>query len=112
VAPTIVSHGHPGRIVDGVNLGGVIFGPVLTNGMGTGEKSFLLWGNAGRNSLPGDTNIPSWTQWWNITDALDEQDWRVELGLGNSTLGTMTDFPLLADISGLRKPSRDQLIVR
>jgi hypothetical protein len=96
-------NGHPGRIAGGVNLDGVFYGPVLTDGIGAGEKSFLLWGNAGRSSLPGTTNVPSWTQWWNITDELDKQDWRVELSLANSTMGTFTDYPLLADVSGLRK---------
>jgi len=86
-----------------VNLDGVFYGPVLTEGIDADEKSFLLWSNAGRSSLPGATNVPSWTQWWNITDELDNHDWRVELSLTNSTLGTFTDFPLLADVSGLRE---------
>lgn len=84
MAPTIVSHGHPGRIADGVNLDGVIFGPVLTNGMGTGEKSFLLWGNAGRNSLPGDTNIPSWTQ-----GGISQMRWMNRIGGWNSVSVTV-----------------------
>ncbi len=36
-------NGHPGRIAGGVNIDGVFNGPVLTDGIGAGEKSFLLW---------------------------------------------------------------------
>jgi hypothetical protein len=35
-------NGHPGRIAGGVNLDGVFNSPVLTDGIGAGEKSFLL----------------------------------------------------------------------
>lgn len=90
-------NGHPGRISGGVNLDGRFEGPVLSEGIGTGEKSFLIW------VPPSGPNIPaSWDQWWNITDRLNPTDWRRELGLANSTQGTFTDFPLLADISGFR----------
>jgi hypothetical protein len=90
--------GHPGRIAGGVNLDGVFDGPVLTEGLGAGEKSFLIW-------VPpsGPNNITSWNEWWNITDELNAKDWRKELTIANSTQGTFTDFPLLVDISGLRE---------
>jgi hypothetical protein len=96
-------NGHPGRIAGGANLDGLFYGPVLTDGIGAGEKSFLLLSNVGRSSLPGPGNVPSWTMWWSITDELNKQDWRLELSLADSTLGTFSDFPLLADISGFRK---------
>ena len=96
-------NGHPGRIAGGVNLDSTNYGAVLTEGMGSGKKFFMLWDNIDHNSLPGPNNEPSFTQWWNITDQLDNRDWRVELSLANSTTATFTDLPLLADISGLRQ---------
>jgi hypothetical protein len=96
-------NGHPGRIAGGVNLDGVVAGPVLTEGIGAGKKFFMLWDNANRNSLTGPDNVPSFTAWWNITDKLNSRDWRVELSLANSTIGTFSDLPLLADISGFRE---------
>jgi hypothetical protein len=89
--------GNPGRIAGGVNLDGVIYSPVLTEGMGSGKKSFLLWEPAS-----GPPNVTNWNQWWSITDKLDPGDWQKELSLANSTQGTFTDLPLLADVSGLR----------
>jgi len=96
-------NGHPGRIAGGVNFDATYYGAVLTEGIGSGKKYFMLWDNTDRNSLPGPNNEPSFTQWWNITDQLDNQDWRVELSLANSTTATFTDLPLLADISGVRQ---------
>jgi hypothetical protein len=90
-------NGHPGRISAGVNLDGRYNGPVLTQGNGVGKKSFLLW-------VPpaGPSNATSWDIWWNITDKLNPGDWRKELCIANSAQGTLSDFPLLADISGFR----------
>jgi hypothetical protein len=96
-------NGYPGRIAGGLNLDSTNYGAVLTEGMGSGKKFFMLWDNADHNSLPGLNNEPSFTQWWNITDQLDNQDWRVELSLENSTKAMFTDLPLLADISGFRQ---------
>ena len=89
---------HPGRIAGGVNLDGRFNGPVLTEGIGQGNKSFLIW-------VPpsGPENITSWDLWWNITDELDQGDWRRELSIANSKQGTFGDLPLLADASGFRK---------
>lgn len=91
-------NGHPGRIAGGVNLDGLFYGPVLTDGIGAGEKSFLLW-------VPpsGPKNITNWNEWWSVTDELDQGDWQKELSLANSTQGTFTDYPLLADVSGFRE---------
>jgi hypothetical protein len=91
-------NGHPGRISAGVNLDGRYNGPVLTLGNGAGEKSFLLW-------VPpsGPENATSWDLWWNTTDELDPGTWRKEIEIANSTQGTISDLPLLADISGFRE---------
>jgi len=90
-------NGHPGRIAGGVNLDGRIYGPVLTDGLGPGEKSFLLWEPA---SGPPDT---SWDEWWNITDELDPKDWQKELRIANSTQTTLSELALVADVSGITK---------
>lgn len=90
--------GHPGRIAGGVNLDGRFEGPALTEGLGPGIKSSLLWAPAS-----GPNNITNWDEWWNITKELDPRDWQSELCIANSTQGTFSDLPLLADVSGLRK---------
>jgi hypothetical protein len=90
-------NGHPGRIAGGVNLDGRIYGPVLTDGLGPGEKSFLLWEPA---SGPPDA---SWDEWWNITDELDPKDWQKELRIANSTQTTLSELALVADVSGITK---------
>ena len=40
-------NGRPGRIAGGVNIDGLIYGPVLIDGIGAGEKSFLAVGQSG-----------------------------------------------------------------
>jgi hypothetical protein len=91
-------NGNPGRIAGGVNLDGRYEGPVLTDGMGAGKKSSLLW------VPPSGPEIPAtWDEWWNITGKLDHGDWQKELCIANSTQGSYSDLPLLADISGFRK---------
>jgi hypothetical protein len=96
-------NGKPSRIAAGVNLNGVLLGPALSLGIGTGQKSFLMLSDQNRTCFPGPNNVPSWSQWWNTTDALNGQDWRLELRLNGSVEGTFNDLPLLADISGVRK---------
>ena len=90
--------GHPDRIAGGVNLDGRFDGSTPTQGLGAGKKAFLLF-------VPpsGPINLTNWNEWWNTTDALNNDDWRTELSIANSTQGTISDLPLLADISGLRK---------
>ena len=91
-------NGHPGRIAGGVNLDGVFVGLALSDGLGAGDKSFLIW-------VPpsGPDNITNWDEWWNTTGKLDRADWQKELSIANSTQGTYSDFPLVVDISGYRQ---------
>ncbi|KAE9362766.1 hypothetical protein N431DRAFT_433535 [Stipitochalara longipes BDJ] len=89
-------NGHPGRIAGGVNLDGRIYGPVLTDGLGPGEKSFLLWEPAS-----GPPNVTEWDEWWNTTNKLDPGDWQKELRVENSTQGTLTELAMVVDIAGL-----------
>jgi hypothetical protein len=89
-------NGHPGRISGGVNLDGRIYGPVLTDGLGTGDKSFLLWEPAS-----GPPNVTEWDEWWSTTNELNPGDWQKELRIENSTQATSTELALVADIGGL-----------
>jgi hypothetical protein len=91
-------NGNPGRIAGGVNLDGRFEGPILSLGLGAGQKSFLLWEPPSGNLVPA-----TWDEWWNITNQIDPGDWRKELILANSTQATFSDYPLLADVSGFRK---------
>jgi hypothetical protein len=90
-------NGYPGRIAGGVNLDGRFDGPVVTEGLGAGEKAFLLW-------VPpsGPNNVTNWDEWWNTTTKLDYGDWQKELSIANTTQGSYADTPLLADASGFR----------
>jgi hypothetical protein len=49
--------GDSGRIAGGVNLDGMIYGRVLTDGIGAGKKSHLLWKPAS-----GPPNVTNWNQ--------------------------------------------------
>jgi hypothetical protein len=89
-------NGHPGRIVGGVNFDGRIYGPVLTDGLGPGKKSFLLWEPAS-----GPPNVTEWDEWWNTTDELNPGDWQKELRIENSTQATLNELAIVADIAGL-----------
>ncbi|KAF2092889.1 hypothetical protein NA57DRAFT_49394, partial [Rhizodiscina lignyota] len=91
------------RITGGINLDGGYLGPVLEDGLGSGKKSFLLFGSAVHNS----SSDPSWEQFWETTDKLDPQDWRKEIHLKDSLHTTFSDFPLLADVSGFRQIDPD-----
>jgi hypothetical protein len=89
-------NGHPGRIAGGVNLDGRIYGPVLTDGLGPGEKSFLLWEPAS-----GPPDVTNWDEWWNITNELNPRDWQKELRIANSTQTTLSELALVANVAGL-----------
>ena len=89
-------NGHPGRIAGGVNFDGRFYGPVLTEGLGPGEKSFLLW-----EPGTGPPNDTSWAQWWNITTELDPKDWQKEFRLAGSTQATLTELAVVVEVSGL-----------
>ncbi|KAN0121855.1 hypothetical protein V8E51_000181 [Hyaloscypha variabilis] len=88
-------NGHPGRIAGGVNFDGRIYGPVLTDGLGPGEKGFLLWEPAS-----GPPKVTEWDEWWNTINSLNPEDWQKELRIANSTQATLTELALVADISG------------
>jgi dienelactone hydrolase len=77
------------RVVGAVNLDGSLWGQVVSHGV---ECPVLLFAHQGK-SLATD---PSWKKMWRNT----AHTTKVELQLHNSTEGSFTDFPLLAETIG------------
>lgn len=77
------------RIGGAINLAGSLWGPVVSHGV---QCPVLFFAFQGKN-LNSD---PSWQQTWESTDNTT----KVELQLHNSTEGSFTDFPLLAETIG------------
>ncbi|KAK5689812.1 hypothetical protein LTR97_012571 [Elasticomyces elasticus] len=81
------------RIVGGLNLDGPMFGPVLSNGLGS---PFILFGSdpafhGGKDSKASwVAMLASWTQIW------PHLSWKLDLMLKSSGHGTFQDLPLLA----------------
>ncbi|KAI4141685.1 MAG: hypothetical protein LQ340_007571 [Diploschistes diacapsis] len=76
------------RITGGVNLDGEPVGPVLSQGL---SRPFLIFNHENATN-PGEVQL-----WQHL-------DWRLRLMLANSTHGTFTDFPVLAQVAGLASP--------
>ena len=89
------------RIRGGVNLDGLLFGPVVTTGFRGEEQdkikqSFVLWGAELHNTTQ-DTN---WRSFWS---ALGEENvWKKELSLKGGAHGAFWDLNLIADVAGVR----------
>ena len=77
------------RIVGAVNLAGSLWGQVVSHGV---QCPVLLFAYQGKNL----TTDPSWQEFWRNT----VHTTKVELQLHNSTEGSFTDFPLLAETIG------------
>lgn len=73
------------RIVGGVNLDGTLFGPVIDQGL---KDPLILW----RHDV--NESDPTWQGIW------PHLDWKQNLLLLNSTHGTFTDLPVLAQLIG------------
>lgn len=88
------------RIVAGVNLDGVMLGPVLNAGIGRPgiHQSFLLWGAEGHNS----SSDESWARFLETVKMWDEGEWVGELALKGAVHGSFADFGVVADVAGLR----------
>jgi dienelactone hydrolase len=91
------------RIKGGVNLDGLLFGDVVSEGFnkqpakGKGKaQSFILWGADGHNA----TEDPDWHSYW--SKLAEQRIWKLELSLKGGAHGSFWDMPLLADISGIR----------
>jgi dienelactone hydrolase len=89
------------RIVGAINLDGSLWGQVVSHGV---QCPVLLFAHQGKNL----TTDPSWQKFWRNTDHTT----KVELQLHNSTEGSFTDFPLLAEtIGGGRIPDGLQRLI-
>ena len=77
------------RVVGSINLDGSLWGQVVSHGV---ECPVLLFAHQGKSL----TTDPSWQKFWRNTGHTT----KVELQLHNSTEGSFTDFPLLAETLG------------
>jgi pimeloyl-ACP methyl ester carboxylesterase len=77
------------RIVGAINLDGSLWGQVVSHGV---QCPVLFFAHQGKNL----TTDPSWQKFWKNT----VHTTKVELQLHNSTEGSLTDFPLLAETIG------------
>ncbi|KAH8796356.1 hypothetical protein BGZ57DRAFT_960904 [Hyaloscypha finlandica] len=96
-AATAAAMGNDSRIAGGVNLDGLLWGPVIETGFKSpGNKKFLLWGAEGHNS----SSDESWGKFWST---LNKQGvWKRELSLEGGAHGSFWDLPLVADVAGIR----------
>lgn len=89
------------RIVGAINLDGSLWGQVISQGV---QCPALFFAHQGKNL----TTDPSWQEFWKNTVHAT----KVELQLHNSTEGSFTDFPLLAEtIGGGRIPDGLQELI-
>ncbi|KAK4148315.1 uncharacterized protein C8A04DRAFT_24124 [Dichotomopilus funicola] len=81
------------RVVAGVNMDGIMFGPAVDVGV---AGPFLTFGTPEHNS----TTEPTWTPFFNASVAQDA--WIKELSVADSVHGLLIDFGLMGDVAGLR----------
>ena len=89
------------RIRSGVNLDGLMLGPVIHQGFRGTEKSnpdrsFLLWSSEGHNTSSDST----WSQFCNALKP--DVPWLKEVGIMNSAHDSYWDVPTLIDAAGIR----------
>ncbi|KAK1764917.1 hypothetical protein QBC33DRAFT_593649 [Phialemonium atrogriseum] len=88
------------RLVAGVNLDGMMFGPVLNAGLGRPgiPQSFLVFGSVGHNSSSDD----SWGRFLETMHTWHPEEWVKELSVEGSIHGSYADFGVIADVAGWR----------
>lgn len=84
------------RILSGANLDGALWGPVQNSGV---SRPFLSLGSEGHNS----TSEASWASFFAAMDADHPDVWNRELSVEGSLHNTYGDYPLIADVTGLRE---------
>ncbi|KAJ4292039.1 hypothetical protein N0V90_009938 [Kalmusia sp. IMI 367209] len=86
------------RFRAGVNIDGLMFGPVLTTPLGkpTRPQAFMLWGSDGHEEYP------SWTQFQATLSNSTFVDYWKHFNIVNSTHGSYWDLNILVDIAGIR----------
>lgn len=77
------------RVLGAIDLDGSLWGQVVAHGV---ERPVVLFAHEGKNL----TADPSWQNFWSNTAHAT----KIELQLHNSTEGSFTDFPLLAETIG------------
>ena len=80
------------RVIGGADLDGTIWGPVVEKGL---DRPFLIFSSAVSNSY----KDASWKAIWSHL-----RGWKLELVLQNSVHDTFSDYPLLADLAGVKVP--------
>ncbi|KAK4149200.1 hypothetical protein C8A00DRAFT_38198 [Chaetomidium leptoderma] len=83
------------RVVAGVNMDGLMFGPAVDVGV---AKPFLTFATPGNNS----TSVESWGRFRNATEAHHPRPWFKKLNLADSVHGLLIDFALVGDVAELR----------
>jgi pimeloyl-ACP methyl ester carboxylesterase len=88
------------RFRGGLNLDGIMFGPVLNSSLGTPSRpqTFMLWGSDGHSS----STDPSWTQFWTSLNGSAYIDYKKEFTITNSSHGSYWDLNVLVDLVGIR----------
>ncbi|KAF2732306.1 hypothetical protein EJ04DRAFT_513972 [Polyplosphaeria fusca] len=91
---------HDERIRAGVNIDGMMFGPVLNTSLGSQSdpQAFLLWGSQGHNT----TEDATWGDFWETLKGSSYVDWAKEFTIVNSTHGSAWDLNMLVDVTGIR----------
>lgn len=92
------------RFRAGVNIDGMMFGPVLNTSLGThGRQAFMLWGSDGHDSF----TDPTWTQFYATLNSSADVDYKREFTITNSSHGSYWDLNILVDVAGIRDELSD-----
>ena len=89
------------RFRAGINIDGLMFGPVLNASLGTANspQAFALWGSEGHTSVADST----WTAFWNSLNNSAYVDYKKEFTVTNSAHGSYWDLNILVDLAGIRE---------
>jgi pimeloyl-ACP methyl ester carboxylesterase len=99
------------RFRAGINLDGIMFGPVVNTSLGTPmcPQAFALWGSDGHNSSA--SSDLSWSSFWNTLNSSASVDYKKEFTVTNAAHGSYWDLNMLVDVAGIRgNVSEDTLL--
>ena len=104
-AATATTMLHDSRVKGGINLDGMMFGPVLNTSLGSPSdpRAFVLWGSDGHNT----TTDATWTQFWDELEASKYVYYDKEMSITDSIHGSFWDLNYLVDITGIRDSLSD-----
>jgi pimeloyl-ACP methyl ester carboxylesterase len=90
------------RFRAGVNLDGIMFGPVLNMSLGVhaSPQAFLLWGSEGHNASVDSDG--SWATFWDTLQGAEFVDYAKEMSIVNSAHGSYWDLNIMIDVAGIR----------